>query len=184
MRRFVVVLCSLALLCVAAAPVMAAKPNLQFTTHLTCNGDKLGGTPASGFTVETDGVVGAMLTLGLTGTKTHPGLAPGDYAFKLGPGNHTALQAYFDAKSWPSAYHAQINAQINGTKPFFYLTYHDGAYFLADGFTWGLSSGTVKNAPLRIDDDYPVGSYTYIGTLIGTNKAELDISITMTVVRD
>jgi hypothetical protein len=36
---------------------------------------------------------------------------------------------------------------------------------------------------LLIDDDYPVGTYVYKGTLKGTNDATLDITVTLRVER-
>lgn len=37
--------------------------------------------------------------------------------------------------------------------------------------------------PLKIDADYPIGSYTYVGTLLGTNGVSRTFSIVMTVGR-
>ena len=188
MRRFTVVLFALVLVCLVAAPAIAAKPNLGFTTHITLDGDKLGKTPASGFVVKLDGVVG-LHELGVTGTKTNPGLVPDDYEFYLdaGQAQQDVLTAYFAAKAtsnpggfWDDAtIQAAIGSEIDGTNPFFYLTYDGETYFLADGFVNLLGGG--MGTPLRIDGDYPEGTYAYDGTLVGTNDATLDLTIELTV---
>ena len=89
------------------------------------------------------------------------------YPFYLNtnPAEKAKLMAYFTAKeSWPQEYLDQIEAQIDGIAPFFYLEAVDGSYSLVDGFVYAITLETVK-VTLRINDDYPRGLYTYKGTL-------------------
>jgi hypothetical protein len=121
-----------------------------------------------------------MHTLGLSGTVATPALADGDYGFKL-QGSPAALTAYFAAKAgWPQNYKDQINSEINGTVPFFYLHAASGTYTLVDNFKKSLS---LSPTTLTIDDDYPVGTYVYKGTLTGSNSATLDVTVTLIVTR-
>ena len=192
MRRFIAVLSAIALVLVLAVPAMAAKPNLTFVTHLTQDGAQLGGNQTSGFVVVTSGVPGGMYTLGLTKTNANPGLETGIWPFYLDISSvqQDVLSAYFWAKWGPGsghyipAYWNQIELQIDGTVPFFYVAYGGLGYevSLADGFTYALSGGTIFDN-LRMDTDYPVGTYTYTGALTGTNGFVRDFSIVMTVVR-
>ena len=191
MRRFIAVFAAFALLSMLAVPAMAAKPNLNFTTHLTEDGVTLAGSSSSGFTVITHGNATALQhTLGVTGTKANPGLVIATdgsvYPFFLvaTPAQKATLSQYFIDKNWGvPAYYDQINAEIAGTAPFFYFnagTEQD--YHLLDGFMSVVGTDYTMY-PLKIDDDYPVGTYTYSGTLIGTNGATRVFTIKMTVVR-
>ena len=193
LRRFVAVLCSLALAGLMATPVAAAQPKLTFQTHLTSDGVKLRGTLASGFTLRTAGIPATMHTLAVTGTKAHPHLAQAPEVLQMNPAGGypfyltatTAdLAAYYAAKDWWGApeLRYQMGKEIAGFQPFFFL-YNDGTgYSLVDSFTW-FTSAYTRIAPLRIDDDYPTGTYTFTGTLVGSNGAELRLSFTLTVTR-
>ena len=44
-----------------------------------------------------------------------------------------------------------------------------------------LAPATVNS--FQIDDDHPVGTYVYAGTLVGTNGATLVVTVRLTVVR-
>jgi hypothetical protein len=154
---------------------------LKFNTGITSDGTSLPGMLATGFTITTGRIAGTMHTLGLTGTVATPALADGDYAFTLQAtgGQKTSLKAYFAAKpGWPANYLEQINAEIDGTKPFFYLNAASGVYTLVDSFKKALS---ISPATLTIDDDYPVGTYVYTGTLKGINGATLPVTVTLVV---
>jgi len=171
LRRFIAVLSALALVAVVAGPTMAAKPvpAQTFTTTLTVDGNAAAGSYNGGFFVRTTGD-GGFVNLGIKDTVAKPDLAAGSYPFylKAGTGQRAALRAYFDAKvGWPDAYHAQINAEIAGMAPFFYLK-SDGAggYGIFDGFMFGLGAG---EATLRVDNDYPTGTYLYVTGPLGLN---------------
>ena len=125
---------------------------------------------------------GATLPItGLSSVATHvvglqlpnaSNLADGDYAFTLVTApDKTVLKAYFAAKSgWTDAMKTQINSEIDGTSTFFTLGVHSGVYTLVDAFKTFLGS-TYSPYPVTVDDDYPVGTYTYSGTLSGTGGA-------------
>ena len=75
-----------------------------------------------------------------------------------------------------------MGKEIAEFQPFFFL-YNDGTgYSLVDSFTW-FTSAYTRIAPLRIDDDYPTGTYTFTGTLVGSNGAELQLAPLLTVTR-
>jgi hypothetical protein len=73
------------------------------------------------------------------------------------------------------AYQTQIDNEVNGNVPFFYL---DTSNDLVDGFKYSLG---ISPTLLTINDNYPIGTYTYTGTLLGTNNAVLHITITLIV---
>ena len=178
-----VALC-LVLVGLMAAPVMAAPKTLTFDTGLTSDPARtIDGTLETGFTITTEGD-DALLEISLDGEVADPGLRDGMYAFSLkATGSQKAdLKSYFAAKEWPfPEYYQQINAQIAGGLPFFYLKADGGSYTLVDGFSYGLGLGETT---LRINDDYPEGTYVYKGHLKGSNNALLQLTITLTVERD
>jgi len=73
------------------------------------------------------------------------------------------------------AYQTQIVNEVNGNVPFFYL---DTPNDLVDGFKYSLG---ISPTLLTINDNYPIGTYVYTGTLLGTNNAVLHITITLIV---
>jgi hypothetical protein len=78
-----------------------------------------------------------------------------------------------------STYVTDIGNEINGTVPFFFLNISGTTVNVYDGFQAQLSNTT---APLVINDNYPVGTYTYTGTLTGANgAANLPVTVTLTV---
>jgi hypothetical protein len=183
MKKVIFVLAiAVVLVAVIAAPALAAKPNLVFVTHITSDGAQLPGNSTSGVKVPIGGLPGVMHVLGLTGTMANPGLMPGSYAFTLQATDEqvTALTTYFSKKAWWAIpnWHDQIVSEINGDSPFFFLKYEGGAYSLVDNFKLSLGIGTA----LTIDDDYPLGSYSYAGTLVGSNGARLPMTVVMKVV--
>jgi len=176
-----IVLC-LVLVGLIAVPVSAvAPPKLTFTTGLASDGNPLVGSFTGGFKLPTTGVSGipAMHVLSLVNPVATPGLAAGLVPFYMKgvPNDVRTLTAYFAAKPWPQVYLDQINAEINGTAPFFYLDLSNS--MLVDGFSYALFNQTKTD--LKIDDDYPVNNYFYIGTLVGTNGATLNVNITLKV---
>lgn len=187
MKRFLpIALLAALLVAVMAAPALAAKPNVVFVTHVTADGVKLAGNSSGIIKLPTAGVPGlqAMHYLGLTCTKANPGIQDGFYGFTLQASDEqkAILDSYFQAKGWPGQYVDQIHQQLYDDAAFFYMKASGGAYSLVDGFAYGLSGGS-QFLPLRIDDDYPVGTYVYAGTLPGTNGATVDLRITLKVVR-
>jgi len=184
MRRSVAVFAALALVAVMAVPAMAAKPNLTFVTHLTQDGVQLSGNQTSGFVIVTSGTPGVQYDLQTTKTKANPGVVNGDYPFylKASAAQQASLYAYFVAKGWPQVYLDQIAKEISGQASFFVINVGGGnGYFLSDGFRAALMPPGMYG--LTIDADYPLGSYTYSGRLLGTNGVSRTFSIVMTVVR-
>jgi hypothetical protein len=152
----------LVLVALMAAPAMA-KPNVAFNTGLAIDGNELKGSLDAGYKFVTGGT-DDLLDATLVNPTATPALSDGMYPFYLNtnPAEKAKLMAYFEAKSWPSAYLEQIEAEIDGTAPFFYLKAAGGTYTLVDGFVYALTGNKVT---LRINDDYPAGLYTYRGTL-------------------
>jgi hypothetical protein len=196
MRRFTVVFAALALVALMVTPAMAAKPNLTFVTHLTQDNVQLAGNQTSGFVIVTSGVKDVQYNIQTTKTKANPGVVEGPYHFylKASTEQQVILTDYFVAKGWPyPAFYTQINEEIAGNAPFFTLAVGAGnGWFLQDGFHSGLACLFPDGETcffdwgmyqLALDADYPVGSYTYEGTLLGTNGASRTFSIVMTVVR-
>ena len=184
MRRFIAVLSALALVALVAGPVAATKP-ATFSTGLTIDGVAAAGSYNGGFFIPTGG--GAypgtpMHELDVVATTANPPLAVNQlYPFylKASDTQKAALTAYFSKITDPAQL-AQITAQINGTKPFFYLKcvgmgVATDPCELIDGFMYGLSNGAVLN-PLRIDDDYVVGTFKYTGNL-GALSAQVKMKV-------
>ncbi len=93
----------------------------------------------------------------------NPPLADGRYAFYLqaNAAQQTALINYFtNTIGLTGIMLTQITSEINGASPFFYLKAAGGVYSLVDGFQYALTS---TDQPLVINDNYPLGSYTYSG---------------------
>jgi hypothetical protein len=164
-----------------SSPVAAASPKLTFTTGLASDGVALSGSLLWGFNVQDGGTPGVMHTLTLNNPVAIPNLTDGDYGFylKAAPWQVHALTSYFAAKGWSDpAWYTQINAEITGTSPFFYLHAQSGVYSLVDGFRFALFGGTPA---LTIDDDYPSGFYMYAGQLKGINNAVLNLFVKLNV---
>jgi hypothetical protein len=184
MKKVVFVLAiAVVLIAVMVAPALAAKPNLVFVTHITSDGVKCPGNSVSQFTVRTTGdATKPQHVIGLTGTMANPGLEEGDYEFKLNadPTQQATLLAYFAKKWGPGPALVLIGSEINGTSPFFYLRVTpSGDCSLVDHFR---QAAGISPAVLTVDDDYPIGTYDYKGTINGSNGTELTLTITMKVV--
>jgi len=169
----------LVLVALVALPVMA-KPNVAFNTGLAIAGNELKGSLDAGYKFVTGGT-DVLLDATLVSPTATPVLADGMYPFCLNtnPAEKAKLMAYFEAKeTWPPEYLEQIEAEIDGTDPFFYLKAAGGTYTLVDGFVYALFAGT--EVTLRVNDDYPAGLYTYRGTL--TNEdGDFDVQVKLKV---
>jgi len=139
------------------------------------------GTVATGATLNIGGITTTEHTLGITSASVS-NIQPGSYGFTLQKSpndNTTALLNYFGNMGGNSTYQTAIDAEINGTKPFFFLSISGSTVNVYDGFQDQLGNHT---APLVINDNYPVGVYTYTGILTGANgAANLPITVTLTV---
>jgi hypothetical protein len=193
MKRLILalLLCSV-IVALIATPAMAAKSTLTFTTTLGGYG-AISGTLEDGFTLITTGQPGQQTQIWLIDQTATPGLADGYYGFYLKANNSqkTTLTNYFANKKWSNpAWYTQINNEINGKAPFFYIVNdsdllnepynYDCPIYMADGFMKDIYN---VDTFLTIDDDYPVGTYVYKGQLKGSNKTTLMVTVTLTVVR-
>lgn len=155
-------------------------PTLTYYTQISSDVSVTGSlTNGSGsFTITVGGVITApQHTLTLAST-TSTGLQSGGmfpFYLQATSTQTTALLAYFGTMGHVVAYQTQIDNEVNGTVPFLYLSTSNG---LIDGFRYAL--GISPNA-LTINDDYPVGTYAYAGTLIGSNGGVLSVTINLTV---
>ncbi len=67
---------------------------------------------------------------------------------------------------------------IHGTAPTFYITFDGSDYQLIDGLQWQAFSIV---APLRVNGEFPQGTYEYNGTVLGNNGCvSNEISVSMT----
>ena len=161
-------------------PAPVSSFNATITADSNGIGSVSGGTGNA--TLDTNGDSAVQHTLSVTGV-SYANIANGNYGFYLqtSPNNNTAsLTAYFAAAmAGNSTYIADIGNEINGSLPFFYLSIEGTSVNVYDGFETQLGNPT---APLVIGDNYPVGTYTYTGTLTGANFASnLPITINLTV---
>jgi hypothetical protein len=174
----------LILITLLAVPAMAGpSKKIAFTTGLSSDGVTLEGSLDAGFKYVGGGDAVKLNDIKLVSPTADPALTNGMYAFYLKPNQSTAstaqLKAYFAAKGWGQDYLNQINAEIDGIAPFFYLKATSGSYSLVDGFVYAVSNQTVE-VTLRINDDYPAGLYFYTGTLTNAN-GDFDITVKLKV---
>jgi hypothetical protein len=174
---------------------LGATGTITVDVPLTFNTDITGltGSLASGFTLATNGVAGTASTHVISlSAPASTGLASSTgngYAFTLTQNatQTTTLETYFSAKAgWTPAMETQIDSEITGSSPFFYLTYDGTNYALVDAFKLWLGSA-YSPYPVTIDDDYPIGTYVYTGTLQGvtdSSPATLPITVTLQVIRE
>lgn len=157
-----------------------APPTASFSGTITSDSLSIG-TVATGATLNIGGIVTTEHTLGIASASV-ANIQPGSYGFTLQKSpndNTTALLNYFGNMGGNSTYQTAIDAEINGTKPFFFLNISGSTVNVYDGFQDQLGNHT---APLVINDNYPVGTYTYTGTLAGANGAtSLPVTVTLTV---
>jgi hypothetical protein len=166
--------------------VTPIEATVVFDTGITSDTVGLVGTLATSFTIPT-GNTASMHVIGLQTTTSVPELANGSYAFTLQADatQQSELVNYFDIiKGWNDTdWLNQINSQISGASPFFYLKVNNGVYSLVDNFKKTVLDYTDENAVLTIDDDYLVGTYVYTGVVTGTNGATQPVTVTLEVVR-
>jgi hypothetical protein len=159
-------------------------PIASFSATITADstgiGSVSGGTGSA--TLPTGGVPSTMHTLG-TSSPAALNIANGNYGFTLqASGGQSLLLNYFtNVVGLTGTNLTYITNEINGSKPFFFLNISGTGVNIYDGFQDQLGNHT---APLVINDDYPVGTYTYTGTLTSVSGAlptTLPITITLQV---
>lgn len=156
---------------------------LSFTTGLNSDTILLSGSLSSGFTIINNGVAETTHTLTLASPSANTPVTTGSYAFTLAApsAQKTVLTAYFNAKAgWTSDMETQIDKEINGTSPFFYLKYDGTNFSLVDAFKQYLGA-TYAPYPLTVDDDYPVGTYSYTGTINAVDGTSQTVTVTLIV---
>jgi hypothetical protein len=160
---------------------------MTFNTGITdvSTGSALGGSLSTAFTLTT-GRTSSMHIILLNNPVATPQLVDGSYSFTLraDSAEQATLVSYFGAKAgWTTDMINQINAEINGSKPFFYLNASGGVYSLVDNFKQTLASELSLSPPytVSINDDYPIGTYVYNGLLQGSNGATLPVSIVLVI---
>jgi len=156
---------------------------LSFTTGLNSDGNTLSGSLSSGFTIVNSGIAGTSHTLTLASPSANTAVNTASFSFTLtaSPSEKTALIAYFNAKAgWTSAMQTQIDSEINGTTPFFYLKYDGTNFSLVDAFKQFLGVSYAPY-PLTVDDDYPVGTYAYTGTINAVDGTSQTVTVTLIV---
>ena len=159
------------------------QPVASFTGAITSDSLTIGYV-ATGATLNIGGVSATEHTLGIVGASVsniQPSTGTG-YGFKLqaSPAQQATLVTYFGTMGGNATYVTDIGNEINGTLPFFFLNISGSTVNIYDGFQDQLG---IHNAPLVINDTYPVGVYTYTGTLTGANGAtNLPVTVTLTVV--
>ena len=156
---------------------------LSFTTGLNSDTILLSGTLSSGFTIINNGVAGTTHTLTLASPSANTPVTTGSYAFTLAASSteQTTLTTYFANKAgWTADMETQIVKEINGTSPFFYLKYDGTNFSLVDAFKQYLGSSYTPYQ-LTVDDDYPVGTYAYTGTINAVNGTSQTVTVTLIV---
>lgn len=152
-------------------------PTLTFNTGLAVDGNTLvGQNLKSGFTIITGGNASISHILTLSGQLISSPLATYiPFTLQATSPEKTALLSYFNTMGGNVIYQTQIDNQVNGTVPYFYLNTSND---LVDGFKYALG---ITPTTFIINDDYPKGTYLYTGTLIGSNNAILPLTITLIV---
>lgn len=108
-------------------------------------------------------------------------LAAENEFFLVPPVGNADFDAYWAAKlpqlalaGWAD----EMSAILAGTAPMFYLTWDGTDYELIDGFQRAIGHG---DNPLRINGDYPEGTYEFTADVAGEFCTKEDFSISLTV---
>lgn len=159
--------------------------NLLTSTSITSNGVVIGPLGGATLTVTNSGSCDGLNsgssdchTLNVSEVQTTNGFLPAESDAFVLVQSTADLTGYFAGKTgWDPSMLAQIDAEISRSAPFFFFVSDGkGGYSLADGFTYGISSGKINNAPVVIDDNYPAGTYTFSGNVNGS-----PVTVTLTV---
>ena len=94
----------------------------------------------------------------------------------------TAFDSWWTAKmsGWPQNYINAIQPILAGTAPMFYIKKVGSDYKLIDGFQYALD---LTEVTLRLNSDYPVGTYTFSGKVTDVNgcvSEEFDVDLDIT----
>ena len=157
-------------------------PILLTSTSITSDGNLIGTLDGATLTTSGSGSCGDgnpsdCHTLNVQGVNITPSganLPAQEYGFTL-TSSSANLRAYFAGKKWADpTWLPQITSEIIGTAPFFYFASNgSGHYSLVDGFKKALFGADLS---LVIDDDYPVGTYTFTGDVNG-NTVTVNLTV-------
>ena len=154
---------------------------LTFDTSLKKDGVDVSGSLAAGFDLITDRNPATFHILTLSSPTASKNLVAGYYPFFLT--GSPELTTYFHSKGWPSEWVAWIDDAITGKNPFFYLKVEDNGgtqtYSIIDGF---MKNVLGTETDLRINGDYPYGTYTYTGTINAVETEQLTIDVTLRII--
>lgn len=177
----------LVLVAIMVTPAMAGHPNkIEYNPELEVisGSATISGDLETGFTIVVSGTPGGTNVIDLDNADSTPQLKNGMYGFtlKANAAQKNILYDYFAAKPWPDDWYPQINKEIVGATPYFFLKAEDGEYSLVDNFKLTELEYEPSAAVLTIDDDYPEGTYVYMGQLKGENNKPLNLKIILNVV--
>ena len=175
------------LVAIMVTPAMAGHPQkVDFTTGLAVDlgSATISGDLETGFTIIVSGTPGGTNVIILDEPSSTPPLMDGMYGFtlKANAAQKNILYDYFAAKGWPDEWYPQINKEVVGATPYFFLKAYGGNYSLVDSFKLTALGYDPSDAVLTIDDDYPEGTYIYMGQLKGANNEPLNLKIILNVV--
>jgi len=187
MKKFLFIIITVIMVfAVMGTPVMAGQPQkVDYNPELvivTLGSATMDGDLESGFVMTVSGTDDSTNVIDLDGTPSDPKLKDGMYGFtlKANAAQKDVLYAYFADKEWEDPdWYSQINQEINGSIPYFFLKAENGSYSLVDNFKYSL---VLDPAVVTLDNDYPEGTYVYQGQLRGENNEPLNLKITLTVV--
>jgi hypothetical protein len=145
----------------AASPRYFKQVNLVYSTDGT-NWTPVAGNQVSDFKLKLDGSATTWYYLNIKFIK--PLQPDGLYPFYLTPPTDAAFWAYWQGRGVYSGcvgtWEPIMWLIITGQQPMFYLSASGGTYMLVDGLQYLASGGSVINN-LRLNGDYPLGSYTF-----------------------
>jgi hypothetical protein len=141
------------------------------------------GNLTGGYTVELDGVAASWTYLDVASLTANRTLADGSYAFTLVqeglPGGWLTYWAVKGVAAGATGWQGQMWQIINGNAPIFYLkvSAEGGSYMLVDGLGRALSQ---PDDFLRVNGDYPPGTYGYTGSVSDTVGSSASVTAKMT----
>ena len=143
------------------------------------------GDLAGGYTVALDGLPASWTYLDVASLTANRTLADGSYGFALGqaglPANWLTYWAAKGVVAGATGWQGQMWQIINGNAPIFFLKVSGGGsgYMLVDGL--GKALGQPDDF-LRVNGDYPLGAYSYSGSVSDTLGGSASVSAQMTFV--
>ena len=141
------------------------------------------GNLAGGYTVALDGLPASWTYLDVASLTANRTLVDGYYGFALGqaglPADWLTYWAARGVDASATGWQGQMWQIINGNAPIFYLKVSGGgsSYMLVDGL--GKALGQPDDF-LRVNGDYPLGTYSYSGSVSDTVGGSAAVTAQMT----